>query len=265
MKRFLFYTALFLFIGITESLGQILHAESFSVILDSTQKIKGSIVPDFEFQNQKKDLLEFENTSDISFRFKKNAITLANKIELSKYGDETLLSGGYLYVEYRKILEKRFALEPFSQLHWSEARGLEFKYAGGINARYRVITIDQIGLFAGTGPFYEYERWNYDGVKDNLVPAITTEINSEEVKLGTYISFKWETNFNITLDISMYHQARFDEIFTTPRLASSSSITFNFTEHLGLILQYQNIYDYKPLVPIDNLYNKVTFSIDISF
>lgn len=265
MKKKLPVVALFLFIGITAIRGQILHTESFSVILDSTQRIKGSIVPDFEFQNQKEDLIEFENTSDISFRLKKSALTLANKIELSKFGDETLLSGGYLYVEFRKIMEKGFTLEPFSQLHWSEARGLEFKYAGGINTRYRIITNDQIGLFAGTGPFYEYERWNYDGVKDNLVPANTNDIIAEEVKLGTYVSFKWETNFNVTLDISMYHQARFDEMFTTPRLASSSSITFNFTEHLGLILQYQNIYDYKPLVPIDKLYNKITFSVDISF
>jgi len=245
-KNFLAILIIF-FVGVYAGSGQILHTESFSVILDTTQKIKGSIVPDFKYQNQKEDLIEFENTSDISFQFKKNAVTLANKIELSKYGDQTLLSGGYLYMEYRKILEKRFALEPYSQLHWSEARGLAFKYAGGINARYRIVTNDKIGFFAGSGPFYEYD------------------VISEEIKLGTYISFKWETSFNISIDISLYHQSRFDELFTTPRLASSSSITFSFTEHLGLILQYQNIYDYNPLVPIDKLYNKVTFTVDISF
>ena len=86
---------------------QILHAESFTVILDTSKFIKGKIVPDFKFQNLKEDLIEFENTSDISFRFKKNAITIANKIELSKYGDEVLLSGGFLYMEYRRILEKQ--------------------------------------------------------------------------------------------------------------------------------------------------------------
>jgi len=265
MKKKSLAILIIFFVGIYAGSGQILHTESFSVILDSTQKIKGSIVPDFKYQNQKNDLIEFENTSDISFQFKKNAVTLANKIELSKYGDQTLLSGGYLYMEYRKILEKRFALEPYSQLHWSEARGLAFKYAGGINARYRIVTNDKIGFFAGSGPFYEYERWNYDGVKDSLLPAITNDVISEEIKLGTYISFKWETSFNISIDISLYHQARFDQLFSTPRLASSSSVSFNFTEHLGLILQYQNIYDYNPLVPIDKLYNKVTFTVDISF
>ncbi len=111
---------------------QILHSESFSVILDTSKWIKGSVVPDLKFQTQKKDLLEFENNANISMQFKKHALTLANKIELAKYGNEVLLSGGYLYMEYRNIIEDTYAFEPFAQLHWSEARGLELKYAGGL-------------------------------------------------------------------------------------------------------------------------------------
>jgi len=259
---------LFLFITLISIISvkaQVLHTESFSVILDTTKIIKGSIVPDFKFQNLKKDLIEFENTADISFRINKSAITIANKIELSKYGEEVLLSGGFLYLEYRKIFENKFVIEPFSQLHWSEARGLEFKYAGGVNIRYRIYLSEKVGFYVGTGPFYEYERWNYDGVADDLVPAIPKDIISEEVKLGTYLSFKWKTEINLDFDISFYHQSTFDEIITTPRLASSSSVKYNFTEHLGLILQYQNIYDYKPIVPIDKLYNQFLATFEVAF
>ncbi|MFA5670034.1 MAG: hypothetical protein WC967_12365 [Balneolaceae bacterium] len=134
-------------------MGQILHTESFAVILDTSNVIKGNIVPDFKFQNLKEDLIEFENTTDISFRLKNNAITLANKIELSKYGDEVLLSGGFMYLEYRRIFDNKFVIEPFSQVHWAEARGLAFKYAGGINLRYRVYSSEKAGFFVGTGPF----------------------------------------------------------------------------------------------------------------
>ena len=35
--------------------------------------------------------------------------------------------------------------------------------------------------------------------------------------------------------------------------------------HLGLILQYQNIYDFDPVVPIDKLYNQFVSSIEVSF
>jgi hypothetical protein len=244
---------------------QILHTESFQVIIDTSKRIQGSIIPDFNFQNQKKDLIEFENTTDISFRLKEHALTLANKIELSKYGEEVLLSGGYLYMEYRRLFENRWVIEPYSQLHWSEARGLEFKYAGGINLRFRVYTSDKMGFYVGSGPFYEYENWNYDGVPDHLIPANTENIISETYKLGTYLSFKWRTNINMDVDISFYHQSRFNDMFSTPRLASSSSLTYNFTEHLGLILQYQNIYDYNPRVPIDKMYNHFLASVEVSF
>ena len=244
---------------------QILHTENFAVILDTTKKFKGSVIPNFKFQNQKRDLLEFENTANISFRIKNNAITLANKIELSRYGKDVLLSGGFLYLEYRRIFRRKYVIEPFVKFHWSEARGLAYKFASGLNLRYRIISTNKFGLFVGSGPFYEFERWNYNGVKDELLPADVTAIERTDIKLGTYISFKWFTDHKFDFDVSVYHQSRFDQIFTTPRLASSTSITYNFTENIGLILRYQNIYDYMPVVPIDKLFNKVLFSIELAF
>jgi len=75
---------------------QIIHTESFTVILDTNKAVKGSFIPDFKFQNLKKNLIEFENTSDISFKIKKSIITVANKFERSKYGNDVFLSGGFL-------------------------------------------------------------------------------------------------------------------------------------------------------------------------
>ena len=261
MTTFICYNALTI-----ESVdAQVLHTESFAVILDTTKSFKGSIIPDFKFQNQKEDLIEVENNANISFRLKNNAITMANKIELSKYGKETLLSGGYLYIEYRRIFESKIVAEPFIQFHWTEARGLDSKFASGLNFRYRLLYKENLGLFFGTGPFYEYERWNYKGVKDDILPSDLNEKETENIKHGTYVSFKWFTEYNIDFDISIYHQSRYDEIFTTPRLASSTSVTYNFTNNIGLILAYQNIYDFKPVVPIDKLYNKILFTIEVSF
>ncbi len=115
------------------------------------------------------------------------------------------------------------------------------------------------------GLFYEHEKWNYDGVKDHLVPANPTDIVSDEIKLGSYLSFKLKTDFNLDFDVSIYHQSTFNSLIRFPRLASSSSVKYNFTEHLGLLLQYQNIYDPNPLVPIDKLYNHFLTSIEVSF
>lgn len=246
---------------------QILHTESFTVILDTTRTIQGTIMPDFNFQNLKNDLIEFENTADLSVRFSKSAITIANKIELSKFGEETIVSGGYLYSEFRKTIQRRLALELYSQVHWSEARGMERKYAGGINVRWHIIHDNNIfGLYAGIGPFLEFERWNYDGVSNNnLIPIDAKKIENRDVKVGSYISVKYFPLDQLFIDLSVYYQSRFDELTSAPRFASSSRVTYNFTRYFGLSLIYQSIYDPRPVVPIDKLYNHVTAGLTISF
>jgi hypothetical protein len=244
---------------------QILFTESFSVILDSARTIQGSFTPVIEFQTQKENLFEFEAMGDISIRLGKNAITIASEIELTRFGGETILSGSYLYEEYRISADRLVIPELYNQIHWSEARGLERKYAVGCNARFRIFKNQVTGLFAAIGPFYEYENWNYLGVPESHLPADTENIKQHNIKIGSYLSYKHIFFGKFNLDLSVYHQSRFDEIFTTPRLASSSKIGFFFSDHLELVFIYQNIYDYKPVVLIDKWFHKYIFTLSISF
>jgi len=251
----------------SKNYSQVLHTESFNVIMDTTKRVKGSVVPNLLFQTQKKDLLEFENIADFSFRLSGNhAFTIGNKFALSKFGKETLLSGGYVYVEYRNIMEKKIVIEPFSQVHWAESRGMEFKYAGGINIRYKILIKNKIGIYLGAGPFYELERWNYDGVSaQKELPEDLSNVRQGNIKMGSYLSFKIKPFEEFAFDFSVYHQSRFDEIFSTPRLASSTELTWEFTEYLGFSLIYQNIFDYAPIVPIKKDFHKIISGISVNF
>ena len=245
---------------------QIIFPERFAVILDTTKVVKGQIVPEMKFQTQKERLLEFENNANITFRLGDNALTFANKIEFSKYGDEVFLSGGYLYSELRKIVGGSFVFEPYGQVHWSDARGMELRYAFGINARFRIRTTDNLGVFAGIGAFYEHEKWNYDGVADSsLIPSDVEHVKFTGAKVGFYLSIKYSPIRYLFFDSSIYHQGIPGDLFSTPRLASSNGVTLSFTEHLGVTLIYQNIYDYAPLVPIDRLFTKVVTTLAVSF
>jgi uncharacterized membrane protein len=49
----------------------------------------------------------------VSFRFGKHAFTVANRVEYSLLGDDNILSGGFLYLEYINIQSKKIAIEPF--------------------------------------------------------------------------------------------------------------------------------------------------------
>ena len=245
---------------------QVLFTESFNVILDSSKHIKGSIMPNFKFQTQKENLLEFENLADITLKIKKNALTFANKIEISRFGSDAFLSGGYLYLEYRRFTESdKLVFEPYAQLHWAEARGMERKYAAGINLRYRILVNDKIGIYAGAGPFYEFERWNYQGVSEEIIlPIDTTPITNQFAKLGSYVSCKINATDKLFFDFSAYHQAKFDMLFTSPRLATSSLARIELTRYLGFNVMHQFIYDYKPIMPIRKDFHRIIVGFSVN-
>jgi hypothetical protein len=236
------------------------------VILDTSKHVKGNIVPSFKYQNLKEDLIKFENTADFTVLFNHNALTVANKVELSRFGDETFQSGGYVYLEYRRIQDTLpFALEPYFQAHWNEVRGLDRKYAAGANLRWMILYKKKVGLFAGIGPFYEYETWDYRGVPDSeTIPTNAVPITNELVRLGSYISYKQRFADKFLLDMSIYYQDDIQNLFVGPRAGSSSRITYKLTQYLGLTLLYQNMYDPSPVVPIDKLYHNITFSFSIN-
>lgn len=88
---------------------------------------------------------------------------------------------------------------------------------------------------------------------------------TNSMKLGSYLSIKYNPFQAISFDLSAYHQAAFNNIFHKPRLAISSGATWNISEHFGLSAIYQFIYDYSPLVPIRKDFHKIIFGFEISF
>lgn len=245
---------------------QVLQTESFNVILDSTKTVKGSFMPSFRYRNVQKEYIEIENSADITFRFNNHAFTFANKLEYAIYGKENIMSGGFVYVEYRNIHSKTITIEPFAQMHWQEIRGLELKYAGGANTRWRIIVKPDLGFFAGLGAFYEYERWNYSGIQDpTLIPVDAKPVTVNIFRGSSYLSLKKKFGDLFNLDISGYYQPAVGEYPVSHRLASSSALTYNISQYFGLTLVYQNIYDSNPVVPVQKLYNDINMGVTISF
>lgn len=244
---------------------QVLHTENFNVVIDTTKVLKGNFTPSFRYRNLKENFLEIANITDVSVRFGKNAFTVANRIEYSVFGDNNILSGGFLYLEYVNLQSKRVAIEPFFQMHWNDVRGLDNKYAGGVNLRWQALVKNNTGLYFGIGSLYEFEQWNYSGVPDDLLPIDQSAIEVNRLRGNAYISFKQRIGDLFDLDISCYYQPSLSLFFENHRLASSFELTYNITKYIGLRLLYQNIYDSAPLVPIDKLYHDVNFGITISF
>ena len=258
-------TVLVLIFCLSKIQAQILFSESFNVLLDTTKKVQGSVTPELKIQTQKRTLIEFTNMADIVIRMKRNSLSIANKIEFNKFGSEIFLSGGYVYAKFRENLDKHFSIEYFAQVHWAEARGLERRYAAGPTMRLKIVKNPDLGLFIGMGPMYEYEEWNYTAVPDDELPPDQTPIINQLIKNASYISYKHRFTEKIFVDMSFYHQARYNQLFSSPRLASSTRVSYQLTENLQALLMYQNIYDYKPVVPIDHWFHRVIATLAISF
>ncbi|MEQ9219864.1 MAG: hypothetical protein RLO17_17550 [Cyclobacteriaceae bacterium] len=245
---------------------QVLHTENFNVIMDTTKMIKGSFTPSFRYRNLKEDYFEIANTTDISLRFNKHAITAANRLEYARFGKDNLMSGGFVYLEYRLIQDKKLAFEPYFQMHWQEIRGLDRKYAGGAYVRWRILVRPSIGIYAGLGGLYEFERWNYTGVSDSLlIPEDPVPVEVSRLRGASYFSFKKTFNEVFNLDVSLYFQPYISGSWQNYRLAGSFELTYNISEFLGLTVLYQNIYDPRPLVPIDALFNDINLGLTFSF
>lgn len=259
-----FFLSLSLLLLSKKGVSQVLHTENFNVVIDTAKVFKGNFTPSFRYRNLKEDFLEISNTADLSIRIKNHAFTIANRIEYGIFGNENITSGGFLYLEYINLLSKKIAIEPFYQVHWSEIRGLDRKYAGGMNFRWRALVKENTGLFFGVGSLYEFERWNFSGVADELLPSDQSPVEIERFRGNSYISFKQSLGELFDLDISGYYQPTYTDPFGNYRLASSFEFTYNITKYLGLRLLYQNIYDTTPLVPIDKLFHDINLGLTIT-
>ena len=104
-----------------------------------------------------------------------------------------------------------------------------------------------------------------EGVKDEKLPAKTDTIKTKLLKLNLYVSFKrmfWE---KIKLDLSLYYQSKFKSLTDNPRIASSSEISYQLNDYISVGLVYQNIYDNKPVVPVDKWYHRIYYQLSATF
>lgn len=190
------------------------------------------------------------NNADLSIHLGKRELKLANSFQLIKSGSDVILSGGYLYAKFVSSYQKAVKPEVFVQYQWREARGIEEKYATGINLRIRFHRSQTAGIYYGVGGFYEYELWNYDGVPEEQLPADLSPVTNRLFKINSYFSLKWRPVKTLNFDLGLYYQSRYDDL-DRPRLGCHLNLEYQITKNLALGINVQTLYDYSPVVPVD--------------
>lgn len=241
--------------------GQMLFTESMTMVIDSTKTIQGTISPTLDFKTEREHVFTFKGAANLNVLLgKKRVINLINKFELSTYGKQLLLSGGYVHAEYRYLLDRQIEVYPYMESQWAESRGMLAKLSMGLQSRYRLVNSHSIVMFATAGLFFEYEKWkhssegNHELIKKSYLPKTHLDLS-----LRHQISDDWK------IIITGIHQASINKDFMTPRYGCSVDLSYALSKHLKIKGAYRLIYDTNPIVPIREGYNTVETTLDISF
>ena len=225
------YTILLWLLGYTSLQAQIIFTESLAPVIDTTRSWQGNIAPELNFKTEKDTYFMVKNNANVSFLLrKKKAITILNQVEIAKSGDKVNVSNGFVHMEYRYLYKPTLEVYPFAEGVWAD----HFTWRGGV------------------GIFYEYERWNYDGVP-NLTTA-NIELYQQTIKSRLATGFEIHFTDRSFLQASFYIHNRIDSNVKNPRYAYYIDLKYKITDNLGLWLSYQAIQHTKPIVPVKKLY-----------
>ena len=157
--------------------------------IDSTKTLQGSLMPILDFKTEKEDVFTLKNTANLNLLINRNrVINVINKFELSTYGSQVILSGGYIHLEYRYLLDHAFEVYPYAESQWAESRGMNHKISTGLQSRYRLINTNSSLMFAAVGLFFEYEKWQHPA----LMPILLTTL----IVVVSKLIYRSATNFN---------------------------------------------------------------------
>lgn len=240
---------------------QMLFSENLTMNIDSTKTIQGSLFPVLDFKTEKENVLTIKNTANLNILINHNrVINFINKLEFSTYGDKVTMSGGYVHLEYRYLLNHAFEVYPYAESQWAESRGMLYKVSSGLLSRVRLINSEKVLMFASAGVFFEFEKW------ENPTPHVSRPyVFDRNVKSHLSVSLKQRIGESWELTTTAIHQARPDRFLKAARWGGAVDLKYNITPRIGLNGTYRLIYDTDPIVPIRKDYNNVEAGVSISF
>jgi len=260
MKRLLYM--LLALLSSASAYSQMLFSENLTMTIDSTKTLQGSLMPILDFKTEKEDVFTFKNTANLNLLINCNrVINVINKFELSTYGSQIILSGGYVHMEYRYLLDHAFEVYPYAESQWAESRGMKHKISTGLQSRYRLLNTQSSLMFAAVGFFFEYEKWEYPA-PDNVE---ATYAYSRSIKSHLSLSYKLRIGEKWELTTTAIHQTRPDSTFKEARYGGAIDLKYNITPTIGILGTYRLIYDSAPIVPIKKDYHSLEVGLNISF
>jgi hypothetical protein len=235
---------------------QFLFTESFVLIPIDTQKhYAGTISGSFSSQTQKETVNQLAARAELAMRLKgHHVLTVANNLQIITNGNQTILSGGYLFARFRQDISRSLYPEYYAQYQWLESRGLEQKFAITANLRKRIYRDEKLTLATAAGFMFEYEKWNFEGVKTENIPINTNPRETFNPRFNWYFSYEQFISDQIVINSGLYYFLRTSFDQSLPRIGFHGRFGYKITKNLRYNLNLRSMYDYEPIVPVSKLW-----------
>lgn len=251
-------STIFCIIFSLKSGAQVLNAEAFKSQETVTDSLRGQFSFGFTVDKQRSLIYAASTDADLSFRIRNKSLLTATRLRISGTGEEMLLNGGFVHLRFRDNTGKVLLLEEYLQYQWDGVRGLKHRFIAGANLRQKLVEDTNATLFAGFGLFYEYENWGFNAVTADNRPLSLVDISKNLWKFNTYLRFSQRFGEHTRFSSVFYYQALPEYFFSSYRLAGTFQLAFKINRNLDFNLNYEGIYDSRPVVPIDNFFFNIS-------
>ncbi len=242
----------------TSSFSQVLNAEAFKSQEARTDSFQGQFTFGLTADQQRSLIYSVFSDIDMSFKIHAKSLLTAGRFRVTGTSDQMLLNGGFVHLRLRDNSGKNLLLEEYIQYQWDGVRGMKNRFIAGANIRQKLLNSSKSQLFLGFGLFYEFEEWGMSAVPQELVPTGVSSISVNLAKFNIYSRFSRQLGHNTRFSGVFYYQALPETFFEHFRFAGTFQLLFKVGRNLDFTVNYDGIYDTKPLVPIRNLYYNIS-------
>lgn len=218
----------------------------------------------YNSDKQKNNVTEFNSNFEYDRIFSNNyAFVSSIKNDLTGNGADLIQNEGVIQLRYRDNDTRKFSPELFLQYQWNGAWGMQNRFLQGINLRERWIEKKGFDFITATGVFREAEKWNWDGVNENLIPSDANVIEKDLYRFNTYIKSGIQLAKNVDFSAMTFLQFPLNEDFAKPRWFWDCNLNFNMSRNLNFQIHYDHMFDSNRVVPISNYYYSISTGIQI--
>lgn len=230
------------------------------------KKFRGSINFSFSSDKQRRNVLDFANTSELALLVKKDRIfVLLSQSEFIFNGPTVIENNGFFQLRFRDNDTRKVYPDFYAQYQWNGVQGMERRALGGVNARFRFLEKKKSDLYASIGLFYESEKWNPSLSAFSFNQDSLQVVYRDLIRLNCAAKFALKIAKGVDLSGSTFVQFPLNENYLQPRWYFDSNLNFEVNRFLSFLIHYDHNLDYYRPLPIDSYYYTLSLGMQLRF